>query len=156
MCYAAAMGTGKTAPARRTTTSRNKAGREDDELALQWRRLMSDYARMTCALDRALQAECDISSSEFEVLEQLTEAADCSVRMADLATHVHLSQSALSRLVGRLERDGLAERSMCADDRRSIFVTATAKGRDRYDAARPVQREVLRTEAAGGSCIGTR
>jgi DNA-binding MarR family transcriptional regulator len=147
MCYAAPMGSGTTASARRTPSARTKAAREDDELAVRWRRLMSDYSRMTCALDRALQAECDISSSEFEVLEQLTEATDCTVRMSDLATHVHLSQSALSRLVGRLERDGLAQRTMCTDDRRSIFVAATEKGRALYDVARPVQREVLRVEA---------
>lgn len=150
------MGTGDTATARRRTpAARTKAARNDDELAARWHQLMSDYSRMTCALDRALQAEFDISSSEFEVLEQLTASDGCSIRMADLATHVHLSQSALSRLVGRLERDGLAERTMCADDRRSIFVTATAKGRKLYAAARPVQREVLRTEAAQCCAEGT-
>lgn len=148
------MGTGTTATARRTRTARTKAAREDDELAARWHQLMHDYARMTCALDRALQDECDISSSEFEVLEQLVESTDCTMRMADLATHVHLSQSALSRLVGRLERDGLAERSMCTDDRRSIFVIVTEKGRALYDAARPVQRGVLRAESANCACDG--
>ncbi|WP_265446437.1 MarR family winged helix-turn-helix transcriptional regulator [Flexivirga meconopsidis] len=124
------------------------SARTDDELAAHWHQLMGDYARLTCALDRALQAECEISSSEFDVLEQLATADECSVRMADLAEHVHLSQSALSRLVTRLERDGLAERATCTADRRSIFVAATAKGTAKYDEARPVQRAVLRTETA--------
>ena len=44
--------------------------------------------------------------SEFEVLERL--ACDCGERprMQELAAAVHLSQSALSRTVGRLEKDG--------------------------------------------------
>lgn len=125
----------------------------DDALAEQWHRLMRDYSRMTCALDRALSAH-ELTSSEFEVLEQLERAraheADDGgkVRMADLAEHVHLSQSALSRLVARLEKDGLATRSMCQNDRRSVFTAITASGRERYDAARPTQRAVLRAESA--------
>ena len=38
--------------------------------------------------------------------------------MQDLAPLVHLSQSALSRTVGRLEKDGLVNRTMCPEDRR--------------------------------------
>ena len=48
--------------------------------------------------------------------------------MSDLAGDIYLSQSALSRAVARLERDGLVERSMCADDRRAVFVCLTEKG----------------------------
>ncbi|MBS4102649.1 MarR family winged helix-turn-helix transcriptional regulator [Tsukamurella paurometabola] len=125
----------------------------DDALAEQWHRLMRDYSRMTCALDRALAAH-ELTSSEFEVLEQLERARSGAldggekVRMADLAEHVHLSQSALSRLVARLEKDGLATRAMCESDRRSVFTSITDSGRERYAAARPTQRAVLRAESA--------
>jgi DNA-binding MarR family transcriptional regulator len=118
---------------------------DDDALAAQWHRLMRDYSRMSCALDRALGAH-GLTSSEFEVLEQL--AATGKLRMADLAEHVHLSQSALSRLIARLERDGLAQRSMCTSDRRSVFTEITDAGRTRYTQARPTQRAVLRAESA--------
>jgi DNA-binding MarR family transcriptional regulator len=51
------------------------------------------------------------------VLQQLA-AADCGqLRMHELGDYVHVSQSALSRLVSKLERDGLVQRSMCTDDR---------------------------------------
>ena len=60
----------------------------------------------------------------------------------------HLSQSAASRLVARMERDGLVERVMCADDRRGIFIVLTDAGRQRYREARPTQRAVL-AEAMG-------
>ena len=70
--------------------------------------------------------------------------ANCgSYRMSDLAHDIHLSQSALSRAVARLERDGLVHRSMCTDDRRAVFVCLTDQGREVYDAALPTHREVL-------------
>jgi DNA-binding MarR family transcriptional regulator len=62
-----------------------------------------------------------------------------------------VTQSALSRLVARLEADGLVSRAMCEEDRRSVFTCLTPKGLDLYRAARPTQREVLRTE--GGECL---
>lgn len=56
---------------------------------------------------------------------------------------MHLSQSALSRAVARLERDGLVSRSMCPEDRRAIAVCVTAEGRAVHDAAAPTHRAVL-------------
>jgi DNA-binding MarR family transcriptional regulator len=56
---------------------------------------------------------------------------------------VHLSQSALSRVVGRLEEQGLVCRNMCKDDRRGIFASLTPAGRERYEQARPTHSTVL-------------
>jgi DNA-binding MarR family transcriptional regulator len=120
--------------------------RTDDELARAWHELMSRYHRVSCVLDRALQSAHGVSGSEFAVLEKLAEARpECSLKMHDLGEHVHVTQSALSRLVARLEADGLVERVMCTDDRRSVFARLTPAGRELYQAARPTQREILRT-----------
>lgn len=121
--------------------------RSDDELARAWHTLSVRYHRLQCDLDRELQASQQISSSEFEVLELLAGATDHKMRMSELSGQVHLSQSALSRLVSGLEKDGLVERSMCANDRRSVFTELTDAGRTRYEAAKPVQRAILRAEA---------
>jgi DNA-binding MarR family transcriptional regulator len=119
--------------------------RSDDQLAREWHDLMGRYHRLTCQLDRELETAHGISGSDFEVLQQLYQSGgECSMRMHDLAQEVHLSQSALSRLVARLEKDGLLERTMCTDDRRSVFTTITTAGREVYLAARPTQRRVLR------------
>jgi DNA-binding MarR family transcriptional regulator len=121
----------------------------DDGLARAWHELMGNYHRLSCVLDRELSARHDITVSDFEVLQQLYLAApDRSLRMHELAGHVHLTQSALSRLVSRLERDGLVERSMCTDDRRSVSTKITPVGIERYRAARPTQRALLREHAA--------
>lgn len=114
-----------------------------DELATAWRDFSIRYHRVLCALDRELQNRHDLTSSEFEVLELLWDADHHKQRMSELSPQVHLSQSALSRVIARLERDGLVQRTMCTSDRRSVFATLTADGKDRYRQARPTQRETL-------------
>jgi DNA-binding MarR family transcriptional regulator len=126
------------------------ARRDEDALAAEWHQLMGRYTRLMCALDRELAAH-DLTASEFEVLQQLELADECSLRMNVLGDSAHLSQSALSRLVSRLERDGLVERKACDQDRRSLFVALTDDGRTRYADARPTQRKVLRDE--GSDCL---
>ena len=102
----------------------------------------SRYARTMSALERALEHEHGLGVSEYEVLERLR-VDEPDRRMQELAEAVHLSQSALSRVVGRLEADGLVVRGMCAEDRRGIYACLTDEGRDRYEAARPTHRGVL-------------
>ncbi|MBJ6637587.1 MarR family transcriptional regulator [Streptomyces sp. DHE7-1] len=115
-------------------------------LVEQWRDILSLHARTQCELDRALHGH-GLCASDFEVLDVLAEgtAADggCAYRVQEIAERVHLSQSALSRLIGRLEKDGLVCRAMCEEDRRGVRVVLTAKGRALHDEVRPVQRAVL-------------
>jgi DNA-binding MarR family transcriptional regulator len=120
-----------------------------DDLVASWHALRERHARATGALERALEDEHQLGVSEYEVLERLADADDSSCRMQALHDTVHLSQSALSRVVGRLESAGLVERKMCPDDRRGIFAALTAAGRARYEDARPTHRRVL-AEVLGG------
>jgi DNA-binding MarR family transcriptional regulator len=116
---------------------------QDQQLVESWRGLLDQHARITSALERVLQDQYGLGVSEFEVLERLVEARADDNRMQDLAGSVHLSQSALSRLIGRLEAEGLVSRAICSEDRRGIYACLTAEGRNRYEAARPAQRRVL-------------
>ena len=95
----------------------------------EWRELLERHAAVSCALERALDEKHQIGLSEFETLDRLVDANSGKYRMSDLAGDIHLSQSALSRAVARLERDGYVERNMCTDDRRAMFVCLTEKGR---------------------------
>src|SRR4051794_8060190 len=115
----------------------------DDALLETWHGLLEAHARAHASLERALKPH-EIGVSEYEVLERLAgEAPGDQRRMQELGKALHLSQSALSRVVARLERDGLAERGMCPDDRRGIFVCITPAGRERYEEARPAHRTAL-------------
>ncbi|GAA2133585.1 MarR family transcriptional regulator [Kitasatospora kazusensis] len=120
-------------------------------LVAEWRDLLARHAAASCALDRELGERHDLGMSEFEVLERLVEwPPGCGPRrLQDLGPTVHLSQSALSRLIGRLVKAGLVERAVCESDRRGIFVVATTAGRKRYEEARPLHREVLARHLAG-------
>jgi DNA-binding MarR family transcriptional regulator len=115
----------------------------DSTLTDAWHELQARHARVSAALERALQDRHRLGVTEFEVLELLAAAPGDHCRMHDLSGSVHLSQSALSRLVGRLEEDGLVTRTMCSDDRRGIWACLTDAGRERYEQARPTQRAVL-------------
>src|SRR5918996_6657601 len=106
----------------------------DTDLVEAWRGLLERHARTTSALERRLQHEHGLGVSEYEVLERLAGPDKDERRMQELAEAVHLSQSALSRVVGRLEADGLVERGMCSDDRRGIYACLTDAGRARYEA----------------------
>jgi DNA-binding MarR family transcriptional regulator len=112
-------------------------------LVSAWRDLVDRHARATTALERALHEEHRLGVSEYEVLERLASPDKDQHRMQELADGVHLSQSALSRVVARLEGDGLVTRAICADDRRGIYACITSDGRERYEAARPTHRRVL-------------
>jgi DNA-binding MarR family transcriptional regulator len=113
------------------------------KLVETWRGVAQCHAKVSAALDKALEREHGLGLSEFEVLEQLATTDDDGCRMQDLAGSVCLSQSALSRLIGRLEADGLVHRAMCTEDRRGIFAHLTDAGRARWEAARPTHRAVL-------------
>jgi len=115
----------------------------DRSLVTAWRELLERHATTWCALERALGEGHGLGVSEFEVLERLAEDGEHQPRVQGLAAAAHLSQSALSRVVARLERDGLVTRAMCDVDRRGVCVSLTEAGRSRHAAARATQRAVL-------------
>jgi len=117
-----------------------------------WRALAASHASVSAALERELGERHGLGVSEFEVLERLAENGEHKFRVQELAEAVHLSQSALSRLIGRLEQHGLVQRSLCDLDRRGIYVCLTEAGRRRHAEALPTQRAVLAaTLAAPGA-----
>jgi DNA-binding MarR family transcriptional regulator len=110
-----------------------------------WRGMLRVHAMMTKALDAQLEAEHGLSLSSYEVLMYLNDAEGQRMRMSDLASTVILSRSGLTRLVDRLERDGLLERQTCASDARGCFASLTETGRRRLQAARATHLVGVRT-----------
>ena len=98
----------------------------------------------TRALDAALSKAHGISVKEFDVLITLFNAPDGRLRMTELAERVVLSQSGVTHLVTRLERDGLVQRIVDDDDRRSFFTALTPSGHQRLRDSRPIHNEVIR------------
>src|SRR6201999_2576723 len=102
-----------------------------------WRALAARHAAVCSALERELGERHGLGVSDFEVLERLAESVDHQFRAQELADAVHLSQSALSRLISRLEKTGLVERCLCGEDRRGIYVTLTEGGPLRHAEGAP-------------------
>ena len=114
-----------------------------DQLVGAWRAIVASHAAACAALEHELGRRHKLGVSEFEVLERLAESREHKFRAQELAHTVHLSQSALSRLIGRLERHGLVERCLCDMDRRGIYVILTEAGLRRHAEAAPTHRAVL-------------
>lgn len=130
------------------------AKKAERTLAEQWREMLALHARTQCELDRALHQH-GLCASDFEVLDVLSgdtgdSGESCAYRVQEISERVHLSQSALSRLIARLEKDGLVERCMCPEDRRGVRVSLTEKGRVLHGDVLPVQRAVLTRMLASG------
>jgi DNA-binding MarR family transcriptional regulator len=114
-----------------------------EQMVLAWRALAARHAAVCSALERELSERHGLGVSDFEVLERLAESREHQFRAQELADAVHLSQSALSRLISRLEKTGLVERCLCGEDRRGIYVTLTEAGRQRHAEAAPTHRDVI-------------
>ena len=124
--------------------SRQASAADADQMVERWRELESAHARVREALERALERKHQLTLSEYEVLRRLVEVdAPKGRRIQELADEVHLSQSALSRLVDRLEQDGYVVRAACDHDRRGTFACVTEEGRRAEGAARPTHVAVL-------------
>jgi DNA-binding MarR family transcriptional regulator len=78
------------------------------------------------------------------VLLQLAEAPQRRLRMAELADRALLSRSGLTRLVDRLQGEGLVRREPSPEDARGTFTVLTRDGLARLRAAAPVHLAGIR------------
>jgi DNA-binding MarR family transcriptional regulator len=78
-----------------------------------------------------------LSEIDFETLIRLGRSPQQRLRMTDLSAQTGLSTSGVTRVVDRLERDGLVRRQACATDRRASYATLTDAGRDKLQEVLP-------------------
>lgn len=102
-----------------------------------WRLFIQAHAGLLDVLEEELKRERGLSLTWWEVLLFLTRAPQ-GLRMTELADSVLLSKSGLTRLVDRMEEAGFIERGVCPSDRRGTIVLITPRGREEFEAARPV------------------
>jgi DNA-binding MarR family transcriptional regulator len=84
-----------------------------------------------------------LSAVEFEVLMRLARSPGRRLRMTDLAGQTSLSTSGVTRVVDRMDRDGLVRREACASDRRSSYAVITDAGRARLEETLPGHLELV-------------
>ena len=131
-----------------TVTAVKIAHSEQDSLTLgelrAWRGLLRAHSCLAKRLDAELEQAHGLPMTSYEVLHHLEEASGGRMRMCELAEQAQLSRSGLTRLIDRMERDGLVERCSCAHDARGSYACLTGAGRERLQEARGTHLAVIR------------
>lgn len=111
-----------------------------------WLSIDSIQNKVKKELEKVLQAEYSLSLKEFYVLYYLSMAPDKKLRLQQLQEMIGLSQSALSRLVGKMEAKncGALEKHDCTDDRRGTYTHLTNLGEQKLQKSLVSFREILR------------
>ncbi|MFT3802371.1 MAG: MarR family transcriptional regulator [Burkholderiaceae bacterium] len=111
----------------------------------RWLGLIRIVANVEADLARVLQARHGLGLSEYRALEILARSPNDELRMQELAAHLRLNQSSVSRMVERLERAGFTVRDLCPDDKRGVYTVLTQDGRARLESAQPDYEKALQT-----------
>ena len=101
---------------------------------LAWRGMLEVHARLLPLLDDELRAAAELSLSEFDVLYQLWIRRGARLRMKRLAAALLITPSGVTRIVSRLEGEGLVRR-LSAPGAQAVRAELTEAGQVRLDAA---------------------
>jgi len=95
------------------------------------------------------QSDQSLTLKEFYLLHFLNQAQEKSLRQIDLPDKLHLSPSAVSRMVARLEEKncGLLSRRCCDQDKRASFICLTSEGQTTLAYLQKAVEESLATKA---------
>ena len=114
---------------------------------------MKDYDEILIALRRIMRAT-DLQSQQLSRQSGLTVpqllvmqaiAKEGSPSTSTLARHIVVSHATVTRIIDRLERDGVVKREKSSKDKRVVNVSLTDAGKSKLDAApEPLQAEFLR------------
>ena len=114
-----------------------------DQLAV-WKQLQWATALIMNRFRRDL-ADAGLSLEQFDVLVHLAWAPSGTLPLHQLTASMvvadALSRSGITRLLDRMERDGLITRTVSTTDRRRFDVSLTPPGRLRFDQAWPAHAD---------------
>jgi DNA-binding MarR family transcriptional regulator len=102
-----------------------------------WRVFLESALALIDILDTELQTERKITLVRYDALAHLEDATD-GLSMTELANRILTSKSGLTRVIDRMEADGLVRRERPPEDRRMVKVLLTPAGRKTLQDARAV------------------
>lgn len=103
-----------------------------------WLALARAHAAITGRMQEALTAAGLPPLPWFEVLATVSEAPEQRLKMGDLAEALVITRGGLTKLVDRLIKAGLLERTFCETDRRVSYATLLPAGAELLEEMRPV------------------
>ena len=121
----------------------------DEKLMRVWVRLMRSGQRLRKAVETDLKTEGYPPLLWYDVLLELERAGAIGLRQRDIQRHTLLERYNVSRLVDRLEAEGLVSRGPAGDDARGSVVCIAAKGTDLRQAMWPIYVRAVRSEMDG-------
>jgi DNA-binding MarR family transcriptional regulator len=116
----------------------------NDEERQAWLTLGSLVVQLGPVLDAQLRRDAGITHFEYTVMSVLSEAADRTRRMSELAALADGSLSRLSQVVARLEKKGWVRRSPDPSDGRYTLAELTDSGWGKVVATAPGHVEEVR------------
>jgi len=122
---------------------RNGTGAEVDPHREAWISLTQTHAAVTGRLQEALTAAELPPLPWFEVLATLDRAPEQRLKMGELAEALVITRGGLTKLVDRLIKAGLLERTFCETDRRVSYATLLPAGIELLEEMRPIVRAEL-------------
>ncbi|MFL5873429.1 MAG: MarR family winged helix-turn-helix transcriptional regulator [Solirubrobacterales bacterium] len=108
-----------------------------------WIAIAQTHAAVTGRLQEALTAAELPPLPWFEVLATLDRAPEQRLKMGDLAEALVITRGGLTKLVDRLIKAGLLERTFCETDRRVSYATLLPAGVELLGEMRPIVRAEL-------------
>ena len=81
--------------------------------------------------------------SWYDILWELEKSQDGSLRLNDIGEKVLLNKYNITRLIDRMEKDGLVSREACKMDGRGVFACITNKGKKLRKKMWPVYESVI-------------
>jgi DNA-binding MarR family transcriptional regulator len=92
-------------------------------------RLLHAHGSLLREVEARLQVEHGLSANDYETLLHLSKADGGAMRRIDLAEHLRLTPSGVTRLLDGLENAGLTARGACPTDARVTYAVITDDGR---------------------------
>lgn len=125
-----------------------RGGRQGlDEARLSaWRRLVDVGQMVEGRVAGELESTTGLPLEWFETLLHIYEADGARVQQQELGRYSRLSQSAISRMVSRMEDGGLIRREQMSEDRRNLYVMLTDSGRDALLRAAPIYNTAVQDQ----------
>ncbi|MGB7685224.1 MAG: MarR family transcriptional regulator [Solirubrobacterales bacterium] len=127
--------------ARATTTTTARSGGATAVITPQadaWDALSRAYAAVSLRLQEALSQNDFPPLPWFELLAAVAAAPEQRMRMGELAEALVMTRGGLTKLVDRLVKAGLLERTFCETDRRVSYATLLPAGAELLAEMRPV------------------
>ena len=118
----------------------------------KWFNFNRRHVELEAILEQTIaeQSEQSLTLKEFYLLHFLNQSQEKSLRQIDLPDKLHLSPSAVSRMVARLEEKncGLLSRRCCDQDKRASFICLTSEGQTTLAYLQKAVEESLASKAS--------